>query len=107
MADPGDRPLDNPSLGKDFKADVVQALDDFDDPGAGLFRRLGGLRTLITAVGIDALDERKQPARSAVEDLCDAVRSWMLAGWTTTFSSRPSVSTRMWRLRPVTFFPAS
>src|SRR6267143_3638227 len=31
----------------------------------------------------------------------------MLAGWTTTFSRRPSVSTRMWRLRPVTFLPAS
>src|SRR6266446_6806657 len=31
----------------------------------------------------------------------------MSAGWTTTFSRRPSVSTRMWRLRPVTFLPAS
>src|SRR6267143_5561076 len=31
----------------------------------------------------------------------------MLAGWTTTFSRRPSVSTRIWRLRPVTFLPAS
>ena len=74
MANPGDRPLDNPSLGKDFKADdAVQALDDLDDPGTGLFRRLGGLRALITAVGIDASDERKQPARSTVEYLCDAV----------------------------------
>lgn len=34
-------------------------------------------------------------------------RSCTLAGWTTTFSRRPSVSTRMWRLRPVTFLPAS
>src|ERR1700741_4154273 len=34
-------------------------------------------------------------------------RSCTSAGWTTTFSKRPSVSTRMWRLRPVTFLPAS
>jgi len=34
-------------------------------------------------------------------------RSWMLALWTTTNSSKPSVSTRMWRLRPLTFLPAS
>src|SRR6266566_9279480 len=34
-------------------------------------------------------------------------RSWMLAGWTATLSNRPSVSTRIWRLRPVIFLPAS
>jgi hypothetical protein len=34
-------------------------------------------------------------------------RSWTLARWTTTFSNGPRVSTRMWRLRPVTFLPAS
>lgn len=34
-------------------------------------------------------------------------RSWTLAGWTTTVSSSPSVSTRMCRLRPLTFLPPS
>src|SRR6266568_172151 len=33
-------------------------------------------------------------------------RSWMLAGWTATLSNRPSVSTRIWRLRPVIFLRA-
>src|SRR3954467_15271084 len=31
----------------------------------------------------------------------------MLAGWITTTNSRPRVSTRMWRLRPLTILPAS
>src|SRR5277367_3694575 len=34
-------------------------------------------------------------------------RSCTSAGWTTTLNRRPSVSTRRWRLRPVTFLPAS
>jgi hypothetical protein len=34
-------------------------------------------------------------------------RSWTSAGWTAALSSRPSVSTRMWRLLPLTFLPAS
>ncbi len=32
-------------------------------------------------------------------------RSWMSAGRTTTLNRRPIVSTRMWRLRPLTFLP--
>src|SRR5271154_6992909 len=32
-------------------------------------------------------------------------RSCTLAGWTATLSRRPRVSTRMWRLRPMTFLP--
>src|SRR5262245_4596661 len=32
-------------------------------------------------------------------------RSWMFAGWTTTASTDPSVSTKMCRLTPLTFFP--
>src|SRR5712692_10702251 len=34
-------------------------------------------------------------------------RSCTLAGWTATLSNRPSVSTRIWRLRPLIFLPAS
>ena len=34
-------------------------------------------------------------------------RSCTAAEWTTTFISKPSVSTRIWRLRPVTFLAAS
>jgi membrane-bound inhibitor of C-type lysozyme len=34
-------------------------------------------------------------------------RSCTSAGWTTTVSRKPSVSTRIWRLRPVTFLAAS
>src|SRR5262245_5022852 len=31
-------------------------------------------------------------------------RSWIFAGWTTTASTNPSVSTKMCRLTPLTFF---
>ena len=34
-------------------------------------------------------------------------RSWTLAAVTSTITSRPIVSTTMWRLRPLTFLPAS
>ena len=34
-------------------------------------------------------------------------QSWIPAEWTTTASSRPRVSTTIWRLRPLTFLPAS
>jgi len=34
-------------------------------------------------------------------------RSWMPAEWTLTARRRPSVSVRMWRLRPLIFLPGS
>src|SRR5205807_9390829 len=32
-------------------------------------------------------------------------RSWRFARWTTTASTNPSVSTKIWRLTPLIFFP--
>ena len=43
------------------------ALDDFNDPFAGGGGSLGGTRSLIAAIGENALDERKQSARAGVE----------------------------------------
>ena len=49
----------------------------------------------------------KPPWASLAQTSLAPSRSWMAALWTTTTSTNPSVSTARWRLRPVTFFPAS
>src|SRR5271168_5151010 len=51
---------------------------------------------------INGKDRRAVRSRSRAPS-----RSCTLAGWTVTLRRRPSVSTRMWRLRPVIFLPAS
>ena len=48
--------------------------------------------------------KRRRACRSSVSA---PSLSWISAAWTSTFSSKPCVSTRTWRLRPRTFFPAS
>ena len=64
-ADPGEGALDDPALGQDDKAMRVAALDDLQDPRAGLGDHLGHLRPLVAGVGEDALDERKGSPRRA------------------------------------------
>ena len=71
------------------------------------WRRLRPSWPLIAGIGEDAFDEREGSPRRARAGQPAPSRSWTLAGWTTTLSRRPSVSTRMCRLRPVTFLPAS
>lgn len=51
----------------------VAALDDLDDPGSGGGNSIGGLGGVVTAVGVDALDEGKQAPRPLVEDQRRAV----------------------------------
>ena len=73
-ADPGDGSFDDPSLRDDLETDCsVGALNDVDHPGAGFRRGLSGFRTLVAAVGIDAFDERKQAARTSIEDQRNAI----------------------------------
>jgi len=55
---------------------------------------------------------RSESARMRIRKRAGAIpgtraRSCIAAEWTTTFNSRPSVSTRICRLRPVTFLAAS
>ena len=44
------------------------AFDDLQLPGAGLGDGGGGLRSLIAAIGEDALDEREEAACAAIEN---------------------------------------
>ena len=106
-ADPSEGSLDNPSLGQDDETMQFIALDDLKCPGAGLGNGRGGLGSLVAGISEDALDEGKEAARASIEDKRAPSRSCTSAEWTTTFSRRPSVSTRICRLRPVTFLPAS
>src|ERR1700686_3097802 len=105
-ADPGKGALDDPALRQDDKAMGVAALDDVQGPGTGLGDYLGHLWPLVAGVGEDAFDERKGCRAVRSRSLAPS-RSCTLAGWTATLNMRPSVSTRIWRLRPVTFLPAS
>ena len=51
----------------------LAAFDDLDLPGSGLGESRRQVWSLITTVGEDALDERKQPAGATVEDARSAV----------------------------------
>ena len=63
--DPGEGAFDDPSLGQDDEAVQLDALDDLQLPGAGLGDDGGHDRSLVAAVGEDALDEGKQTTGSA------------------------------------------
>jgi hypothetical protein len=67
-ADPGERALDDPTLGEDDEAMQLAALDDLQRPRAGLGYGRGERRALIARVGEDALDEGKETARADIED---------------------------------------
>ena len=108
MADPGERSLDDPAFGKHDEAMQFIAPDDRQLPGAGLGDGGRGLLPLVPGISEDKLDEGEEAACAPIEDEQSAVaRSCIAAEWTTTFNSRPSVSTRICRLRPVTFLAAS
>ena len=67
-AEPGKGAFDDPALGQDFESDGGGAAsNDLDRPAPGLGRGPRGLRPLIAAVAVDALNEREQTTRAAVE----------------------------------------
>ena len=72
-ADPGERAFDDPALGKNDEAMQLVAFDDFDGPGADLCDGGSHRLSLVAGIGEDALDEREQTARAAVEDQADAI----------------------------------
>ena len=62
-AEPSEGPLDNPSFGQNLEADrLIGSFDDLQLPGTERFNGGSRDRPLITAIGKDFLDERKQPA---------------------------------------------
>ena len=105
-AQPGKGALHHPSAGQHLKLMAMGGpFHNFQcpaGPGPDPLDQLAGL----AGIGPDQLQ-----ARTAARNLCMTSlapsRSCMSAGWTTTVKSMPRVSTRMWRLRPVTCWPAS
>ena len=78
-ADPGERPLDDPSFWQDDEAMEIGALDDLDLPASGSGHGFGHFRPLISGVGEDPLDEWKTPARLA-QQIAGAV-AVLNVGW--------------------------
>ena len=104
-AEPGEGALDQPAFGKDGKAMAAGLTLDDLEPQPPLCCSTGGGLPLVAAIGEDQTEPGKAPAQ-AVADQRQPV-AVLLAVWITTTSKRPSVSTRMWRLRPLIFLPAS
>ena len=65
LAQPGERSLNNPSLGKDDKLVRLRAFDDFDDPAVPADRPIDKLAG-ITAIGPD--DLKAPPSRTQLPD---------------------------------------
>ncbi len=107
MADPGERSLDDPAFGKHDEAMQFIALDDRQLPGASLGDGGRGLLPPVPGISEDKLDEGEKRRVRRLRTSRAPSRSCIAAEWTTTFNSRPSVSTRICRLRPVTFLAAS
>jgi len=63
VADPGDSSLDNPPLGQHDKPVLVAAPDDLQVPRAGPLHGGCHLRSLVSGIADDPLDEREHPAR--------------------------------------------
>ena len=101
MADPGERSLDDPAFGKHGEAMQFIALDDRQLPGAGLGDGGRGLLPPLPASAkINLMKGKKRRVRRLRTSRAPS-RSCIAAEWTTTFNSRPSVSNRICRLRPV------
>jgi hypothetical protein len=77
--DPGQGALDDPALWQDFEVLKVGAFDDLDCPGSCPRDGGGHFRPLVAAVGVDALDEGKEPA-SLAQQLAGAIAILDVAG---------------------------
>ena len=101
--DPREEPLDDPAPRVNGEADLIGVLaHDLDDDQ----RCRGDLFPGISAVGEDALDGREDAPRDS-QKRSAAVAVLDVAGCGSSTRPRPSVSTSAWRLRPLTFLPAS
>ena len=71
--DPCQSSFDDPAFGQDDEVVSFSALNDLEHPAARVSGRLCGLRSLISGVGEDALDEREETTGALVEDQSRAV----------------------------------
>lgn len=80
VADPGERPFDNPALGQNDEAMRLVSFDDLQLPGAGLGDGGGRPGSLIASIGEDPLDEGKQASGTPIEDQSGAVAILHIGG---------------------------
>src|SRR5882757_8757598 len=106
-ADPGQGSFDDPALGQDDELVQIVALDDLEHPTAGAGSGLRGAWSLIAGIGEDPLDEGKKAARASIENQPRPVAVLNVGGMDDDVQQKAERMTRMWRLRPVTFLPAS
>ena len=106
-ADPCQGAFDDPTLGQDDEFVQFVALDDLDHPMAGAGSGSCDAWSLIAGIGEDPLDEREEAACAPIENQPRPVAVLNVGGMDHDVQQGPSVSTRIWRLRPVTFLPAS
>ncbi len=79
-AGPGERSLDDPSLGQDDELVCLAAFDDLDDPVAAAGGGFCHARSLVAGIGEDALDEREEAARAVIEHQVSAVAILHIGG---------------------------
>ena len=109
LHDPSEGPLHDPASWQHLKAHGRGvARNDLQDD-VGLVLCPCDEATRVAAVGVGAPHEGVSGylARERFRTPLPPSRSWMSAPWTCTERRRPSVSVRMWRLRPLIFLPAS
>ena len=78
--DPRQRSFDDPALRQGDEVMSFAALDDLEHPAACVSNRLCGLRSLISGIGEDALNEGKEAARASIEDKRRAVAILYIGG---------------------------
>ena len=106
-AEPGEGALDHPTPRQDDEALGGRGtLDDLERPSAQPCQRRRQLVAGVAAIGEQVAQPGKR-WRIALTRSTAPSRSWMSAACTSTKSIRPSVSVTMWRLRPLSFLPAS
>src|SRR4051794_23204098 len=106
-ADPGQGAFDDPALGQDDEFVQFVALDDLEHPTTGAGSRSRGAWSLIAGIGEDALDEGEKAAGASIENHPRPVAVLNVGGMDDDVQQEAERSTRIWRLRPVTFLPAS
>lgn len=72
-ADPSQGALDDPAVGENDEAMQLVTFDDLQLPGASLGNSCDSPRSLIAAIGEDALDEGEEATRAAIEDQPGAI----------------------------------
>src|SRR5262249_15694351 len=105
---PSERPFDHPTVGQHPKSFSLLGTADYAQAIVGmLFQPLVQFVIVIFVIRKDHLHARNPIRLDLTQTSLPALASSTEAAVTTTASSKPMVSTTIWRLRPVIFLPPS